>query len=259
MYNFIFFPYIILEQNNKMPSKALKTRTTKSSTKSSSGSSSGRAAGTAATPRATGRAATGRAATGRAATGRAATGRAATGKAVSQRAATGRAATGRAASPRAATGRAASPGAATSPRAAAAFAAAVAAKDTNRLHNLPVDVQTYIMKLAKIRKKNSRGKYELYKKIYYDRQKFMDWLDEIKRDGVDDKNRVRNPLREGSMIYTDKNGLYSKLWHLCMQIFQGSYDRRGVPEPVKRYYKKAQLKFFNKPPQPQPAPPQPSI
>jgi hypothetical protein len=87
----------------------------------------------------------------------------------------------------------------------------------------------------------------------------MDWLDEIKRDGVDDKNRVRNPLREGSMIYTDKNGLYSKLWHLCMQIFQGSYDRRGVPEPVKRYYKKAQLKFFNKPPQPQPPPPQPSI
>jgi hypothetical protein len=85
----------------------------------------------------------------------------------------------------------------------------------------------------------------------------MDWLDEIKRDGVDDKNRVRNPLREGSMIYTDKNGLYSKLWHLCMQIFQGSYDRRGVPEPVKRYYKKAQLKFFNKPPQPPPS--QPSI
>jgi hypothetical protein len=161
----------------------------------------------------------------------------------------------RAVSPGAAT-RAVSPGAATR---ATAFAAAVAAKDTNRLHGLPEDVQKYIMKLAKIRKKNSRGKYELYKKIYYNRQKFMDWLDEIKRDGVDDKNRVRNPLREGSMIYTDKNGLYSKLWHLCMQIFQGSYDRRGVPEPVKRYYKKAQLKFFNKPPQPQPPPPQPSI
>ena len=87
----------------------------------------------------------------------------------------------------------------------------------------------------------------------------MDWLDEIKRDGVDDKNRVRNPLREGSMIYTDKNGLYSTLWHLCIQIFQASYDIRGVPVPVKRYYKKAQLKFFNKPPQPQPPPPQPSI
>jgi hypothetical protein len=159
------------------------------------------------------------------------------------------------ASPRAAT-RAVSPRAVTSPR---AFAAAVAAKDTNRLHGLPEDVQKYIMKLAKIKKKNSRGKYELYKKIYYNRKYYMDWLDEIKRDGVDDKNRVRNPLREGSMIYTDKNGLYSKLWHLSMQIFQGSYDRRGVPEPVKRYYKKAQLKFFNKPPQPQPPPPQPSI
>jgi hypothetical protein len=253
-----------------MPSKALKTRTTKSSTKSSSGSSSGRAAGTAATPRATGRAATGRAATGRAATGRAATGRAATGRAATGRAATGRAAspgaaTGRAASPRAATGRAAtgraaSPRAATSPRAAAAFAAAVAAKDTNRLHNLPVDVQAYIMKLAKIKKKNSRGKYELYKKIYYDRQKFMDWLDEIKRDGVDDKNRVRNPLREGSMIYTDKNGLYVKLWNLCVHIFQGNYNFNNgkIPSPIKMDYK-PQSKFWNKPPPPQPAPPQPSI
>jgi hypothetical protein len=132
---------------------------------------------------------------------------------------------------------------------AAAFTAAVALKDTNRLHNLPEDISRNIMRMARERKKNSRGKYELYKKIYYDRQKFMDWLDEIKRDGVDDKNRVRNPLRKGSMIYTDKNGLYSKLWHLCIQIFQGDYDIRGVPVPVKRYYKKAQLKFFNKPPQ----------
>jgi hypothetical protein len=132
---------------------------------------------------------------------------------------------------------------------AAAFTAAVALKDTNRFHNIPKDLQTEIMRMARERKKNSRGKYELYKKIYYDRQKFMDWLDEIKRDGVDNKNRVRNPLRKGSMIYTDKNGLYSKLWHLCIQIFQGDYDIRGVPVPVKRYYKKAQLKFFNKPPQ----------
>jgi len=254
-----------------MPNNALKTRTTKSS----SGSSSGRAAGTAATPRAattrsvTTRAATTRSATTRAATTRAAspgaaspgaaTGRTATGRAATGRTATGRTATGRTATGRTVTRRATSPGAATSPRAAAAFAAAVAAKDTNRLHNLPVDVQTYIMKLAKIRKKNSRGKYELYKKIYYNRKYYMDWLDEIKRDGVDSKNRVRNPLREGSMIYTDKNGLYSKLWHLCIQIFQGDYDIRGVPVPVKRYYKKAQLKFFNKPPQPQPPPPPPSI
>ena len=203
--------------------KPLNTRTRTSS--SSSSSSSSRAAGTAATPRV--------------ATGRAASPRAATGRALSPRAATGRAL-----SPRAATGRAASPTAAR-----AAFAAAVAAKDTNRLHNLPIDIQEEIMRLAKLRKKNSRGKYELYKKIYYNRKVFMDWLDEIKRDGVDDKKRVRNPLREGGLIYTNKNGLYSKLWHLCIQIFQGDYNIRGVPEPVKRYYKKAQLKFFNKPPQ----------
>ena len=219
--------------------KPLNTRTRTSS--SSSSSSSSRAAGTAATPRV----ATGRALSPRAATGRALSPRAATGRAASPRAATGRAT-----SPRAATGRAASPTAAR-----AAFAAAVAAKDTNRLHNLPIDIQEEIMRLAKLRKKNSRGKYELYKKIYYNRKVFMDWLDEIKRDGVDDKKRVRNPLREGGLIYTNKNGLYSKLWHLCIQIFQGDYDIRGVPEPVKRYYKKAQLKFFNKPP-PQSPPPQ---
>ena len=218
--------------------KPLNTRTRTSS--SSSSSSSSRAAGTAATPRvATGRALSPRAASPRAASPRAATGRAATGRAASPRAATGRAASPRAASPRA-----------LSPTAArAAFAAAVAAKDTNRLHNLPIDIQEEIMRLAKLRKKNSRGKYELYKKIYYNRKVFMDWLDEIKRDGVDDKKRVRNPLREGGLIYTNKNGLYSKLWHLCIQIFQGDYNIRGVPEPVKRYYKKAQLKFFNKPPQ----------
>ena len=214
--------------------KPLNTRTRTSS--SSSSSSSSRAAGTAATPRV--------------ATGRAASPRAATGRALSPRAATGRAT-----SPRAATGRAASPRALSPTAARAAFSAAVAAKDTNRLHNLPIDIQEEIMRLAKLRKKNSRGKYELYKKIYYNRKVFMDWLDEIKRDGVDDKKRVRNPLREGGLIYTNKNGLYSKLWHLCIQIFQGDYDIRGVPEPVKRYYKKAQLKFFNKPP-PQSPPPQ---
>ena len=222
--------------------KPLNTRTRTSS--SSSSSSSSRAAGTAASSRAAGTAATPRAATGRAASPRAATGRAASPRAATGRALSPRAATGRALSPRAATGRAAT--------GRAAFAAAVAAKDTNRLHNLPIDIQEEIMRLAKLRKKNSRGKYELYKKIYYNRKVFMDWLDEIKRDGVDDKKRVRNPLREGGLIYTNKNGLYSKLWHLCIQIFQGDYNIRGVPEPVKRYYKKAQLKFFNKPPSPSP-------
>jgi hypothetical protein len=163
------------------------------------------------------------------------------------------------ASPRGATRvatRVVSPGAATravspravSPSAAATFAATVAAKDTNRLHNLPVDVQTYIMKLAKIKKKNSRGKYELYKKIYNNREVFMEWLDEIKRDGVDNKKRVRNPLRKGSMIYTDKKGLYVKLWNLCVHIFQGDYNFNNgkIPYPIKIDYK-PQSKFWNKP------------
>jgi len=149
-------------------------------------------------------------------------------------------------SPRAATN-AVSPRA-TSPSAAAAFAAYVAAKDTNRLHNLPVDVQTYIMKLAKQRKKNSKGKYELYKKIYYNREVFREWLDEIKRDGVDSKKRVRNPLREGGLIYTNKNGLYVKLWNLCVHIFQGDYNFNNgkIPNPIKIDYK-PQSKFWNKP------------
>jgi len=147
--------------------------------------------------------------------------------------------------------RAVSPGAATraaSPSAATAFAAYVAGKDTNRLHNLPEDIQKEIMRMAKIRKKNSRGKYELYKKIYNNREVFMEWLDEIKRDGVDNKKRVRNPLRKGSMIYTDKKGLYVTLWNLCVHIFQGNYNFNNgkIPYPIKIDYK-PQSKFWNKP------------
>ena len=198
-----------------MPRKTLKTRASKSSSGSLSGSSSGRAAGTA--------------------TGRAAG------------TATGRAATGRAA-----TGRAASPGAATSPRTAAAraaFAAAVAEKDTNRLHNLPTDLQIAIMKMARKKDKVKLSKYAIYKKIYRNPQVFIDWLDELKRDGVDNKKRVRNPLHEGGLIYTDKEkGLYPILYKLCFQVLQGNYNMTGVPRPVKIFYKKPQLKFFNKPP-----------
>jgi hypothetical protein len=133
---------------------------------------------------------------------------------------------------------------------ATAFSAAVALKDTNRLHNLPEDISRNIMRMARERKKNSRGKYELYKKIYNNREVFMEWLDEIKRDGVDDKKRVRNPLRKGSMIYTDKNGLYVKLWNLCVHIFQGNYNFNNgkIPYPIKIDYK-PQSKFWNKPTQ----------
>ena len=235
-----------------MPRKTLKTRTSKSS----SGSSSGKEAGTsrAATRAATRAAAIGRAPSPIAATGRAATGRAATGRAATGRAATGRAATGRAAtasSPRALSPRALSPSA-LSPRAAAAraaFAAAVAAKDTNRFHNLTTDLQIAIMKMARKKEKVKLSKYDIYKKIYREPQVYIDWLDELKRDGVDNKKRVRNPLHDGGLIYTDKGGgLYPILYKLCFQVLQGGYDFAGVPRPVKIFYKKPQLKFFNKPP-----------
>ena len=183
--------------------------------------------------------------------------------AATARATSPRAATARATSPRAATARATSPMAATATRAqraatarataratakaaAAAFSAAVAAKDTNRLHNLPIEIQRSIMKIAK--KKPKLSKYAIYKKIYRNRQLFIDWLDEIKRDGVDDKKRVRNPLREGGLIYTDKGGLYPILYKLCFQVLQWDYNMTGVPRPVKIFYKKLQLKFFNRPP-----------
>ena len=188
--------------------------------------------------------------------------------AAAARATSPRAATARATSPRAATAaraaRATSPMAATATRAqraatatrataratakaaAAAFSAAVAAKDTNRLHNLPIEIQRSIMKIAK--KKPKLSKYAIYKKIYRNRQLFIDWLDEIKRDGVDDKKRVRNPLREGGLIYTDKGGLYPILYKLCFQVLQGDYNMTGIPRPVKIFYKKLQLKFFNRPP-----------
>jgi hypothetical protein len=153
----------------------------------------------------------------------------------------------RAVSPRAVSPRAVSPRA-VSPSVATAFAAYVAGKDTNRLHNLPIDIQEEIMRMARERKKNSKGKYELYKKIYNNREVFMEWLDEIKRDGVDNKKRVRNPLRKGSMIYTDKKGLYVKLWNLCVHIFQGDYNFNNgkIPNPIKIDYK-PQSKFWNKP------------
>ena len=217
--------------------------------KSSSGSSSGREAGTsrvatrAATQAAT-RAAT-RAATGRAATGRAAT-QAATGRVATQ-AATGRAATGRVATQAA---RSQSPSTPRSPSTRAAFAAAVAAKDTNRFHNLTTDLQIAIMKMARKKEKVKLSKYDIYKKIYRNPQVFIDWLDELKRPGaVDSEKRVRNPLREGSRIYINKaKGLYPILYNLCFQVLQGNYVYDGVPRPVKIFYKKPQLKFYNKPP-----------
>ena len=151
----------------------------------------------------------------------------------------------RATSPRVAT-RATSPGAATratSPR--TAFVAAVAAKDTNRLHNIPEDIQKEIMRMAREKKINSKGKYEIYKKIYNNREVFLEWLEEIKRNGVDDKKRVRNPLRKGGLIYTNKS-LYSTILNLCITIFPADFKWDTIPPRIKIEYKQ-QNKFYNKP------------
>ena len=130
-------------------------------------------------------------------------------------------------------------------KSAAAFTAAVAAKDTNRFHNLPEDIQRKIMAIAKEKKKNSMGKYEIYKKIYNNREVFLEWLEEIKRNGVDDKKRVRNPLRKGGLIYTNKS-LYSTILNLCITIFPADFKWDTIPPRIKIEYKQ-QNKFYNKP------------
>jgi hypothetical protein len=66
---------------------------------------------------------------------------------------------------------------------------------------------------------------------------YIAWLDDIKKNGVDAKGRVRNPLQEGGYLYVAKNGLYSTLWNWCVHTLQGSYDFTGIPRPVKVVYK----------------------
>ena len=90
------------------------------------------------------------------------------------------------------------------------------------------------------------SKYELYKIIYNERNVYIEWLDEIKKNGVDNKMRIRNPLRNGGLIYTNKNGLYATLWNLCVVILQGNYDFTGIPRPTKVVYKHT-IKFYTKP------------
>jgi hypothetical protein len=84
---------------------------------------------------------------------------------------------------------------------------------------------------------NGLSKIELYKKIKMEREVYIEWLDEIKKNGVDSKGRVRNPLREGSLIYTNKNGLYATLWNICVFTLQGNYNFDGIPRPTKIVYK----------------------
>lgn len=91
--------------------------------------------------------------------------------------------------------------------------------------------------ITKIKRNNGLSKIELHKKIKMERDIYVKWLDEIKRNGVDDMGRVRNPLHEESFIYTNKNGLYSTLWNICVFILQGNYDFTGIPYPTKIVYK----------------------
>ena len=96
------------------------------------------------------------------------------------------------------------------------------------------------------KRNNGLSKLELYKKVKMEKDVYIEWLNEIKNNGVDDKMRVRNPLREGSFsyIYTDKNGLYATLWNICVFTFQGNYDFTGIPRPTKIVYKHSS-KYWN--------------
>ena len=79
-------------------------------------------------------------------------------------------------------------------------------------------------------------KKEVYKAVYNNRTAYIQWLDEIKRDGVDNEGRVRNPMSEGELIYTNQDGLYSVLWNACVDVLQGSYNFTGIPRPTEVYY-----------------------
>ena len=97
------------------------------------------------------------------------------------------------------------------------------------------------------KRNNGLSKLELYKKVKMEKEVYIEWLDEIKKNGIDDKKRVRNPLREGdgfSYIYTDKNGLYTTLWNICVFTLQGNYDFNGTPRPTKIVYKHPR-KYWN--------------
>jgi hypothetical protein len=78
---------------------------------------------------------------------------------------------------------------------------------------------------------------ELYKRVYNNPEVFIEWFKEIQNGGIDEKGRVRNPLSKGSFIYTNKNGLYTNLWHVCLYVFL---------EPIKRYYRRRN-KYYDKP------------
>jgi hypothetical protein len=60
---------------------------------------------------------------------------------------------------------------------------------------------------------------------------YIDWLDGIKKNGVDEKGRVPNPICIGRRISTrTKEGIYPKLYNWCIDNLRG-YDFRGIPIP----------------------------
>jgi hypothetical protein len=60
---------------------------------------------------------------------------------------------------------------------------------------------------------------------------YINWLDGIKKNGVDEKGRVPNPICIGRRISTrTKEGIYPKLYNWCIDNLRG-YDFRGIPIP----------------------------
>jgi hypothetical protein len=89
-------------------------------------------------------------------------------------------------------------------------------------------------------------KKEVYKAVYNNSAMYVVWLDEIKRDGVDSEGRVRNPMCEGELIYTNQDGLYSVLWNACVAVLQGNYNFTNIPRPTEVYYDNKMFNYLQK-------------
>jgi len=93
---------------------------------------------------------------------------------------------------------------------------------------------------------NYATKMEIYKAVYKNRPVYIQWLDEIKRDGADNEGRVKNPMIEGGLIYTNNDEKYSMLWNACVDVLQGNYDFTGIPRPTDIYYNNNMLNYLQK-------------
>ena len=85
--------------------------------------------------------------------------------------------------------------------------------------------------------KSDSRKKEIYKMVFENPSYYSNWLDEIKSNRVNEEGCVRNPLhKHGGLIYTEKDELYSMLWHACVDVMQGNYDFKDIPRPSKVVY-----------------------